>query len=155
MTLWAGTPLPSGGNTVTLDTVFTGNTTIYAHWKIHESSGGGNGGDSDPTYSITLPGRVTGGSVTATKRYAEKGETFRFTAIPDEGWELDTLTVTDRSGKKLEVTDEGAGVYSFKMPAGGWKSRSPSGRSRWSCLSPMCRRAHGMLTPLPMSMNTA
>ena len=108
----------SGGNTVTIDTVFTGNTTIYAHWKIHESSGGGNGGDSDPTYSITLPGRVTGGSVTATKRYAEKGETFRFTAIPDEGWELDTLTVTDRSGKKLEVTDEGAGVYSFKMPAG-------------------------------------
>ena len=108
----------SGGNTVTIDTVFTGNTTIYAHWKIHESSGGGNGGDSDPTYSITLPGRVTGGSVTATKRYAEKGETFRFTAIPDEGWELDTLTVTDRNGKKLEVTDEGDGVYSFKMPAG-------------------------------------
>ncbi|RHR10987.1 hypothetical protein DWX58_00555 [Pseudoflavonifractor sp. AF19-9AC] len=82
------------------------------------STGGGNGGSSDPTYSVTLPGRVEGGTVTANKRYAEKGETFHFTVTPDEGWELDTLTVTDRSGKKLEVTHKGGGVYAFQMPAG-------------------------------------
>lgn len=74
--------------------------------------------DRDPTYSVTLPGKVEGGTVTANKRYAEKGETFPFTVTPDEGWELDTLTVTDRSGKKLEVTHKGGGVYTFQMPAG-------------------------------------
>lgn len=88
--------------------------TITASFTVKQYSGG----SSDPTYSVSLPSQVTGGSVTATKRYAEKGETFRFTVTPDEGYELDTLTVTDRSGKKLEVTDEGDGVYSFKMPAG-------------------------------------
>lgn len=110
----------SGGNTVTIDTVFTGNTTIYAHWKIHESSGGGGGnggGDTDPTYSITLPGRVTGGSVTATKRYAEEGEIFHFTVTPDEGWELDTLAVTNSRGRELNLEYESGGEYSFKMPA--------------------------------------
>ena len=110
----------SGGNTVTIDTVFTGNTTIYAHWKIHESSGGdgGNGSDSDPTYSITLPSKVVGGTVTANKRYAEEGETFRFTVTPDVGWELDTLTVTDSKGKEIDLTHKGGNEYTFKMPAG-------------------------------------
>ena len=111
----------SGGDTVTIDTVFTGNTTIYAHWNIHESSGsgGGNGGgDTDPTYSITLPGRVTGGSVTATKRYAEQGEIFRFTVTPDVGWELDALAATDSKGKEIDLTHKGGNEYTFKMPAG-------------------------------------
>ncbi len=107
----------SGGDTVTIDTVFTGNTTIYAHWEIHESSGSG-GGDTDPTYSITLPGRVTGGTVTANKRYAEQGEIFHFTVTPDEGWELDTLTATDSKGKEIDLTHKGGNEYTFKMPAG-------------------------------------
>ena len=110
----------SGGDIVTIYTIFTENTTIYAHWKIHESSGGdgGNGSDSDPTYSITLPSKVVGGTVTANKRYAEEGETFRFTVTPDVGWELDTLTVTDSKGKEIDLTHKGGNEYTFKMPAG-------------------------------------
>lgn len=73
--------------------------------------------DGDPSYSVTLPAKVTGGTVTAKKSYAEEGETFRFTVIPHEGYELDSLTVTDRAGKELELTNEGGGEYSFKMPA--------------------------------------
>ena len=73
--------------------------------------------DGDPSYSVTLPVKVTGGTVTAKKSYAEEGETFRFTVIPHEGYELDSLTVTDRAGKELELTNEGGGEYSFKMPA--------------------------------------
>ena len=75
------------------------------------------GGDSDPTYSITLPSRVTGGELKLSRRYAEKGETVTITAIPDEGWELDTLSVTDNRGTELDVKYEGDSVYSFKMPA--------------------------------------
>ena len=76
------------------------------------------GGDSDPTYSITLPSRVTGGELKLSRRYAEKGETVTITAIPDEGYELDTLTVTDSKGKEIELTHKGGNEYTFKMPAG-------------------------------------
>lgn len=76
------------------------------------------GGDSDPTYSITLPSRVTGGELKLSRRYAEKGETVTLTAIPDEGYELDTLTVTDSKGKEIELTHKGGNEYTFKMPAG-------------------------------------
>lgn len=87
-----------------------------------QNSGGGgssgSSGSSDPTYSVSLPSRVTGGSVTATKRYAEKGETFRFTVTPDEGYELDTLTVTDSKGKEIDLTYMSGNEYTFQMPAG-------------------------------------
>lgn len=74
--------------------------------------------DRDPTYSVTLPGKVEGGQVTANKRYAEEDETFRFTVIPDEGYELDTLTVTDSKGNEIDLTHKGGNEYTFKMPAG-------------------------------------
>lgn len=76
------------------------------------------GGDSDPTYSITLPSRVTGGELKLSRRYAENGETVTLTAVPDEGYELDTLTVTDSKGKEIDLTHKGGNEYTFKMPAG-------------------------------------
>lgn len=79
------------------------------------SSGGGS---SDPTYSITLPSRVTGGELKLSRRYAEKGETVTISAIPDEGYELDTLTVTDSKGNEIDLTHKGGNEYTFKMPAG-------------------------------------
>ena len=86
-----------------------GNKTYWAKWDDSSDT---------PTYSVTLPNNVAGGKVSANKRYAEKGETFRFTVTSDDGWELDRLTVTDRNGKELDVTHKGDGVYTFKMPAG-------------------------------------
>ena len=107
--------------TYTDETYPDGVTAACTVHTTHRSSGGGSssgGSSSDPTYSVTLPGRVEGGTVKANKRYAEAGETFRFTAIPDKGWELDTLTVTDSRGREIDLTDKGDGVYSFTMPAG-------------------------------------
>lgn len=88
---------------------------IPATFTVRQYSGGG---DSDPTYSITLPSRVTGGELKLSRRYAEKGETVTITAIPDEGYELDTLTVTDSKGKEIDLTHKGGNEYTFKMPAG-------------------------------------
>ena len=76
------------------------------------------GGDSDPTSCITLPSRNTGGELKLSGRYAEKGETVTLTAVPDEGYELDTLTVTDSKGNEIDLTDQGGNEYNFKMPAG-------------------------------------
>lgn len=88
--------------------------TISATFTVRQYSGG----SSDPTYSITLPSRVTGGELKLSRRYAEKGETVTLTAIPDEGYELDTLTVTDSKGKEIDLTHKGGNEYTFKMPAG-------------------------------------
>ena len=89
--------------------------TITANFTVKQYS---SGGSSDPTYSITLPSRVTGGELKLSRRYAEKGETVTITAIPDEGYELDTLTVTDSKGKEIDLTHKGGNEYTFKMPAG-------------------------------------
>ena len=90
----------------------TSDLTLYAQWSAIPGS------DSGPsTYSVILPGQLTGGTITAAKRYAEEGETFRFTVTPDAGYALGTLTATDSNGNKLALTDEGGGKYSFKMPA--------------------------------------
>ena len=107
-----------GGTTVSTNTNYTfvanSNRSLTAQFD-RISSGGG---DSDPTYSITLPNQVTGGELKLSRRYAEKGETVTLTAVPDEGYELDTLTVTDSKGNEIDLTDQGGNEYTFKMPAG-------------------------------------
>lgn len=78
------------------------------------SSGGSSG---TPTYSISLPGPVAGGQVELFPRYAEQGDTVTLTVTPDDGYVLDTLTVTDSQGRALQVRDRGDGEYTFTMPA--------------------------------------
>ena len=94
------------------------NMTFTAQWRNDTPSTGGGGGSSDPTYSISLPSKVTGGEVSIQKRYAEKGETVTVTVTPDDGYELDELIVTDSKGNELDLTDKGNGKFTFKMPAG-------------------------------------
>ena len=106
----AGGMVQVGTYTVTAYSPSQGRTVSGQITVIGDSS-------STPTYSVILPGRVEGGTVTAKKSYAEEGETFRFTVTPDEGWELDTLSVTDNRGTELDVKYEGDSMYSFKMPA--------------------------------------
>ena len=80
------------------------------------SSGGG--GSSSPNYPVTTPGKTENGTVTVSPRSAEKGDTVTITAKPDSGYQLDDLTVTDKNGKELKLTDKGNGKYTFTMPAG-------------------------------------
>ena len=80
-------------------------------WK---SSGGGS---SSPSYSVTTPGKTENGTVTVSPRSAEKGDTVTITAKPDSGYQLDDLTVIDKNGNELKLTDKGNGKYTFTMPA--------------------------------------
>ena len=104
--------------------VFNSNITITADTATHtqtiamtyrKSSGDD---DSDPTYAIEVGKDIRNGTVTANRRYAERGDTVTITVKPDDGFKLDDLTVTDKNGKELKLTDKGNGKYTFTMPAG-------------------------------------
>ena len=80
------------------------------------SGGGSSSDDSDPTYSISAPDKVTGGSIKVTPNRASAGTRVTITVKPDSGYKLDELTVTDRKGDELKVTDRGDNKYTFQMP---------------------------------------
>ena len=85
------------------------------------SSGGGGGGGggsvSAPGYSVSVDD-VKHGTVTVSPESASKGDTVTITATPDKGYTLESLTVLDKDGKALALTDKGGGRYTFVMPAG-------------------------------------
>ena len=116
----------SGGEKITVDNVFTADTTIYAHWKYTggNSGGGGSSGSrgSSGGGTTTTPTQKpniedsTGGSTTVTP--VRPGETATIRPKPDEGYEVDKITVTDQNGKPVEVTVKPDGTYTFKQPSG-------------------------------------
>lgn len=84
------------------------------------SSGGGGGGGGG---SVSIPDKIpTGiyehGTVTVSPESASKGDTVTITVTPDKGYVLESLTVLDKDGKALALTDKGGGRYTFVMPAG-------------------------------------
>ena len=102
-----------GGTKITTDTLFTGNTTVYAHWTY---TGGGSSGGSDSTsYTISIR-EARNGDVTANRRSAPTGATVTITITPDSGYVLETISVTDKNGNDLKLTDKGNGKYTFTMP---------------------------------------
>lgn len=58
------------------------------------------------------------GKVTAEPAKAAKGDTVTVTVTPDEGYELESLAVSDAGGKAVEVSRNDDGTFSFVMPAG-------------------------------------
>ena len=80
------------------------------------SSSGGGGGSSVSTYSVTV-GKTDNGSVSVSPKSASKGDTVTVTVTPDKGYTLETLTVLDKNGKELKLTEKD-GKYTFTMPAG-------------------------------------
>ena len=62
---------------------------------------------------------ATHGTVELSPRFAETGDPVTLTATPDAGYALSSLTVTDRSGREVELTKNPDGTYSFRMPRGG------------------------------------
>ena len=68
-----------------------------------------------PTYPATAPA-VPNGTVTVSPANASKGANVTVTVKPNEGYVLETLTVTDKNGDELKLTDKGNGKYTFTMP---------------------------------------
>ena len=73
--------------------------------------------DSEPTYSPSLD-VGDGGTVQVNPRTPEAGEEVTLTVTPDEGYAVEEVSVTDRDGDEVEVTDNGDGTYTFEQPRG-------------------------------------
>lgn len=69
------------------------------------------------TYSITALA-AKNGKVAVSPTNAISGATVTVTVTPDKGYTLETLTVTDVSGKAVATTKNSNGTYSFTMPSG-------------------------------------
>ena len=100
----------SGGTKITKDTVFHADTTVYAHWTYT-----GGSGSVSTSYTITIRDSRDG-NVTANRRSAPAGATVTITITPDSGYVLETISVTDKNGDDLKLTDKGNGKYTFTMP---------------------------------------
>ena len=72
-------------------------------------------GPAEPSVN---PGEPDNGSITVSPKNPAKGSTVIITVEPDEGYELDEITVTDKDGNALKLTDKGDCKYSFTMPSG-------------------------------------
>lgn len=107
----------TGGDAVDAATVFTADTTIYAHWT-RNSGGGGGGGGSSSTYTVKVA-TAENGTVKAGSVNAASGNVVTVTATPDKGYEVDEVTVVDALGKAVEVDKNENGTYSFSMPSRG------------------------------------
>ena len=98
------------------DTYAAFSQTITGGLVITKVSSGSS--SSNPTYSVTTPSKSENGGVAVSSKNARKGDTVTVTVTPDAGYQLDKLTVTDKDGKELKLTDKGDGKYSFTMPDG-------------------------------------
>ena len=99
--------------TITADTATHTQTIAMTYLPADYTSGD----DSDPTYAIEVDKDIQNGEVTVNRRYAERGDTVTITVKPDDGFKLDDLTVIDKNGNELKLTDKGNGKYTFTMPA--------------------------------------
>lgn len=99
-----------------------GPKTVYAGWTPQSTDPGtdpggstGGGGSSTTTYLITVEDSRHG-DVESNRTRAGSGSTVTLTVTPDEGYELDELTVTDASGNAVTVTKVSDTRYTFTMP---------------------------------------
>ena len=107
----SGVTEPAGGNYEPL-VLKNGTLTISAR-----PSSGGSSSSSKPTHPVSSSS-VKNGSVSFSTRSASKGSTVTVTVKPDDGYKLDRLTVTDKDGNRLSLSDKGNGKYTFTMPSG-------------------------------------
>ena len=94
-----------GGKEVTI----SADTTFTAVWNYIPPA--------NPNYRIDIPA-VEGGTITADPAAAKAGAEVTLTATPDEGYAVGTITVTDRFGDAVKVTENADGTYTFTMPNG-------------------------------------
>ena len=73
---------------------------------------------TEPTtqkYTVAVDKNITNGTVTTSETSLAAGKTFTVTATPNDGYELDTITVTDAEGKSVAATNES--THTYTMPA--------------------------------------
>ncbi len=83
--------------------------------------GGGGPGDSDsapPDYPPTVETHGEGGTASVTPSRPGAGDAVTITPKPDTGYEVDQVTVTDKGGRSVAVTENPDGTFTFTQLAG-------------------------------------
>ena len=98
-----------------LEDCLTGNLALDGNGNVYTPSQGGSSGGST-RYAVTAPSNVSNGAVTVSPSRASYNQTVTITVTPDEGYELSSLTVTDRNGSTISLTKVSDTRYTFTMP---------------------------------------
>lgn len=107
-------------------TPVTGDLTLYAKWtpKPNEPDPSPvtpdrpSSNDSNPTTYRPDVSQPDHGSVTVSPRNPQAGDKVTVKPVPDEGYAVDRVTVTDRKGQPVAVTEHRDGTYTFTQPRG-------------------------------------
>lgn len=76
---------------------------------------GTGGGSTVRSYRIIVE-QAANGSVSSNRTRAAAGSTVTLTILPDSGFALDRLSVTDSRGNEIKLTGQGGGKFTFSMP---------------------------------------
>lgn len=110
---WTGADVENPNSISTTLVMPAQDTTVTANFQYVS-----NDGWSVPvSYPVETPS-VDGGEAVASRSSASSGTTVTLTMIPDQGYEIGGVTVTDKNGKEIAVTAKDNGKYSFVMPNG-------------------------------------
>lgn len=80
------------------------------------SSSSSSSSGSSSSYAVSVSSSVQNGTVSVSPKNAGKGDTVTITITPDSGYELDSLTVTDKADTVINCTKNSDGTYTFTMP---------------------------------------
>ncbi|MCI5500226.1 MAG: S-layer homology domain-containing protein, partial [Clostridiales bacterium] len=91
------------------------NELVISEIPDKNSSSNSNNSTSSAFNPISIS-TSSNGTVSVNPKSAKAGNTVTITVVPDDGYGLDKLTVTDKNGSDIKLTDQGNGVYTFTMP---------------------------------------
>lgn len=107
-------------------TPVTKGLTLYAKWNTSPvepdpppvTPDRPSSSDNTPTTYRPDVSQPDHGSVTVSPRNPQAGDKVTVKPVPDEGYVVDRVTVTDRKGQPVAVTEHRDGTYTFTQPRG-------------------------------------
>lgn len=72
-------------------------------------------GDMAKSWSVTVD-ETAHGSITASKTLSFKGDTVKLTAVPEDGYILESIQVLDAKGNEIKLRKLAENTYTFAMP---------------------------------------
>jgi len=81
------------------------------------SSSGGGGSSKSNVSSISVP-NISNGGISITPKNPTTGDTVTLNVVPDNGYELEQIKVTDSSGNEIKLNKAKENKYTFVMPKG-------------------------------------
>ena len=113
--------LPNKTQTYTFIAAYDGSQTIapktdVATVKVQQRSSGG-GEPAKPSFPVKISNSGDG-VAKVDKSYASAGDKVTITVTPGRNASVQRITVTDKDGERLKLTENRDGTYSFTMPSG-------------------------------------